>query len=223
MKKYLMRLWICFMLSVPMTTLVVPSCAPTVPTPIVNVIPPKVQSDVTPQTQKIVATNQALQKTVQTQKASISEQTNVIIDALATAEDLRKQLQGTAPEVMATNLITQLDGVKTRNMFIEGTNAELQKQIDEQRVIADDAVAKAMMKDQESREWQSNNLTKDSIIAKIGSERDSAMKERDSAKITAAKAGVYKFWVIALIGAFAGWTILKNVLMIYFPLAKFRV
>jgi hypothetical protein len=198
------------------------SRAPT-PTPIVQVVPPTIQKDTTPQVQKIVESNVKLQESVRVQKDTITKQTGVILDAMETAVDLQKQLEGTAPQIIATNLVAKLDDVKTRNMFMETTNADLQKQIDLQRRVADEAVALALMKDQESREWQSNNKTKDDIIQKVGVERDKAIQDREKFKGQAEKSGVYKFWVIMLASIFIGWTILKNVMMIYFPMIKFRV
>jgi hypothetical protein len=206
------------------TPLTVTSCSNQLkpPTPIVKVVNPTVQPDVRPALNAIVAVNDALQSTVNEQQNTINEQRTSIQQAIETYDELKAKLADQKPlEVLTTKLSEQLRVVQTRNMFMETQNVTLKKSLEEQEKLTDEAIEKALKKDEESREWQRVIVTKDDLLARIVVERDSAIKQREHFQVEASKASVYKRWVIGLACGFIGWLIIKNILMVYFPASRF--
>lgn len=198
------------------------SCAPNSPATRVYVPPaPQVQKNVKPIIVEIQTNNSALKDTVAIQKKTIDAQKTEIDQAISNAKALRDPV-GTNWKI-ADDLILQLNSVKMRNLFLETTTGELMTRLNNQIILTEEAIGRASLKDAESIRWQEVNVTKDTIIRDLESERNAAMITRDKNALEAANAKVYKRWILWCVFGFVAWIIVKNVLMIYFPLARFRI
>ena len=129
----------------------------------------------------------------------------------------------TLVEKDATDLIDELSKVKSRNMFLELENTDLSKLKDEQELNLENmknSLTKAeglvIGKENEANELRTQNDFLGKNLATKNKENEKLVKE-------AATANVYKHAIWWAIGLFLLYTILKNVLMIYFPAIRFRV
>ena len=158
------------------------------------------------------------------QSQTIKDQMEDIDTAIALANDLKHKLDAkTLIETDVTNLITELTKVKTRNMFLELQNNDLSKLKTQQELNLENmkvSLAKAegliMGKDTEANELRTQNEYLSKNLALKNKENEQLIKVSASAK-------VYEHWIWGLVGGFILYTILKNVLMVYFPMLKFRV
>ncbi len=170
------------------------------------------------------------------QSKIIKGQKLAIIDALAQADKLKVKIETDQKISLKeiTNLIDKLNEEKTRNMFLETNLAELKTLKNDQAVVLaqlrvdlSEAKVKVTLKESEADtlrdqatflagSLQSTILSKDKTIGQLE-------KDLSKAKQTAATNAVYKNWVIGLVCAFVLWTIIKNVMMAYSPLTKFRI
>lgn len=197
-------------------------CAP--PTPITKVyIPPapEVQKNVKPLVVEIQTGNRALKETVTVQAETIKIQNTEIDEVITKMEELKAST--VTDQVLVTDLVVRLKDVRTRNLFLETITGQLATRLNAQMLLTDEAVSKAGLKDAESVQWQQMNTTKDTMIRDLEKERNSAITARDKSNLEAANAKVYKRWILFGIAAVVLWLIMKNVLMIYFPLTKFKI
>lgn len=189
------------------------SCATQKPIPSA----PQVRESVVPTIVQVEENSERLKEAVASQKEIIREQQDEIDASIRLAETLREQMANLFPESdsnEAQELVDLLNSVKARNMFLERTNTELNDQIIEGQKLLIQARELAKSKDQESIEWQES-------FSEIRDQNISLQKDLEKQKARAAKADVYRKWVIGLaIGAIA-WLIIKNILMVYFPASAF--
>lgn len=165
------------------------------------------------------------QKIVQDQKLQIKE-------VLAKAEKIK--LQSEASELIskidAANLVDQLKKVAERNEFLEGNVNELLKLVTNQELTlkttktkSTETLEKLLAKESEANALRSM-VEAQRINLEIQNDTIKDLtKDLDKKQVEAAKAGVYKNWVIGLVSAFIAWLVIKNILMIWFPQIKFRI
>ena len=204
-------------------------CA-TTPSTIIPPAPQKVESAL-PEVKKASATVDAGIKTnlnvgqkIKEQTQTIKDQRESIDNAIALADSLKVKLDNkTLVEKDATDLIDELSKVKSRNMFLELENTDLSKLKDEQELNLENmknSLTKAeglvIGKENEANELRTQNDFLGKNLATKNKENEKLVKE-------AATANVYKHAIWWAIGLFLLYTILKNVLMIYFPAIRFRV
>lgn len=164
------------------------------------------------------------QKLVQDQKAGIEE-------AISQAEKIKVKAlaNGQVSEVEADNLIAQLHTVESRNMFLETQNTDLIKIKNEQEKIlkdtkeqSEDALHKLFNKENEATSLRNLNGFLSEQLDTMNSSLAKVQQDLENTKVKAARAEVYRRWIIGLVAAFALWLAVKNILMVYFPI-KFRI
>jgi chromosome segregation ATPase len=213
-------------------------CKTTTP-PVAIPVPPSMVPSVVPQLVKVkdgidnsLTKNTKIEGKIKDQKVEISNQQASILDAIKRAESIKKDLEASKPitEVESTKFIELMHQIKTRNLFIEKQNEELETIRKEQEVvlkIAKEDAAKTHTKlvekeyEASSLRDQNNFLGRNLLIK--SNEAEALKKEVSKKEIALAKANVYKHWVWGLIGGFIAWTIIKNLLMFYFPTTRFRI
>lgn len=214
-------------------------CAKT-STPPVNIPPPPPQREsVLPHLNKIhsgidgsIKTNIQIEDQIKKQKQEVLNQRLDISEAIIQAEKLKNKIENNE-SVFKQDIISLIDVLKkveTRNLFLEKQNEELETKRKEQaeilRITKDDAVItykKLIDKENEVSELRTQNGFLSSSLSKKNVEVENLKKQIEKEKVKSAKSSVYKNWVIGIVAAFVLWTILKNVLMIYFPMTKFRI
>lgn len=214
-------------------------CAPNVAPPVdAPKLPPKVESAlpnmvmVGAKVEKLKETNVKLEEKLKTQNQTILEQKVAITNAIAQAEKLKERIMAkeALTELDAINLIEQLTKAGERNLFLELQNEELEKIRKEQdgmlvetRNTLNDAIYKLTQKEAEAAtlRLQAENMT--AIITQRNSEVANLQKQLAKSQKEAATAQVYRHWIIGLVVTFVAWLIIKNILMIYFPMTKFRI
>jgi hypothetical protein len=82
---------------------------------------------------------------------------------------------------------------------------------------------KLLDKENEASELRSQNKFLANSLNIKNTEVESLKKSLEKEKIKSARATVYKNWVYGLVGGFLLWIVIKNILMIYFPMTKFRI
>ena len=179
-----------------------------------------------------IVNNGRLGQNIEESKQTINDQNLSIIEALAQAEKMRDKALSKViiTELEVTNLISELKKVQTRNLFLERQNQELIKLKDGQDKILE--IIKNTLgetehlisdKEIEANELRTQNefLVKNLSLKNDESEKLKFLLQKEKEK--SATASVYKNWVVGLVVSFIAWLAIKNILMIYFPLAKFRI
>jgi len=198
------------------------------------VIPPKpeIAESVVPTARAIADTNERLRNTIEEQEDTIQVQQQEIDRALAIAEAIRSKLETDIPieKVDAANLIQELEKIRGTNLWLKEQNSKLTAENKEIAALARKNELLATKKDEETKAWESAYAIQTQSIVQLSDivdQKDDVIADRDKEvkKLTkkAASAGVYRSWVIGLASSFIVWTILKNVLMIYFPGFKGRI
>lgn len=165
------------------------------------------------------------------QRQIVLDQKIAISEALSQAEKIHDMVlaNDTIKEIDAVNLITQLKKVEARNLFLETKNIELVTVKDDQekllknlKVVSNDALQKLTAKENEASELRSQNDYLGKNLNNKNQEVETLKKLLEKEKIKSATSGVYRNWIIGLVSGFILWTIIKNIMMIYFPI-KFRI
>lgn len=231
MKKLLYTLPIIFILG---------SCTNKVITPVNDVPspPPKVESviptviTVDHNLDKLKETNVQLEEKLKNQNKTILDQKMAIQNAITQAEKLKEKILANEAlkEIDAINLIEQLHQAGERNLFLEKQNEDLEKiRKDQDLTLSDtknklnDALVRLAQKESEVMNLRNQNEYLSSLVTKSNENVKILNSQLDKAQKTAATASVYKHWVIGLVVVFVAWVVIKNILMVYFPLAKFRI
>ncbi len=213
------------------------SCAVKTQPAIIPPAPPKVESvvptfnkvdkgitDTLSENVKLGAKLKEQQKLVQDQKAGIEE-------AISQAEKIKVKAAANeqVSEVEAVNLINELHTVQSRNMFLETQNTDLTKIKDDQENIlkttkeqSEDALHKLFNKENEATSLRNLNGFLGEQLTTMNSSLAKVQQDLENEKVKAARAEVYRRWIIGLVAAFALWTVAKNVIMAYSPI-KFRI
>jgi len=207
--------------------------------PIVIPTPPPKKESVVPQLNKIeggidstVSENVKIENKIEEQRKELSIQHLEILEAIAKAEYLENILLSNSPtsKSESINFIDRLKKIEARNLFIEKQNSELKKiQQDQLEILKNTkndvviAHAKLIDKEQEASNLRDQN---DFLAKNLSSnllEAERLKKNLENERIKSAKSSVYRNWVIGLISGFILWVVIKNILMIYFPMTKFRI
>lgn len=175
-------------------------------------------------TKEIGVNHKSAEEKLKIQESDLAEQKKAIVDTRLKVEDLAKKLPDDSPlKKDADALVTSLKKLEDRNTLLEKRNGEL--------VILNDSQKKLLEKlEKEINDLKTNAILKDNEVSELRKQSDQYSKkvtdlEKDlsKAKVSAAKAGVYRNWILGIVSAFVLWTIVKNVLMIYLPTTRFRL
>jgi hypothetical protein len=214
-------------------------CAKNITPPIAIPVAPPKQESVVPYFDKIdsgidstIKSNIKIEDKIKEQHRELSSQQEAIIDAIAQAEKIKEVLTAntTVSEIESTDFINKLRKIEARNLFIEAQNLELEALRKEQaeilKMTKEDAsitYRKLLNKEQETNTLREQNefLSRNLVIK--SNEVEQLKKALEKEKIKAAKSSVYRNWIIGIVSSFVLWIIIKNVLMIYFPMTKFRI
>jgi hypothetical protein len=214
-------------------------CSKDITPPVVIPIAPVKIESVVPQFNKIsvgidstIKSNLKIENKIKDQHKELSIQQLAILEAIAQADKFKEILlvNKCISEIDSINFINNLRSIETRNLFIEKQNIELEELRKEQseilKMTKEDAsitYRKLLDKEQEANSLREQNdyLGKNLIVK--SNEVVQLQKDLEKEKIKSAKATVYKNWVIGLVTIFILWLIIKNVLMVYFPMTKFRI
>jgi len=169
---------------------------------------------------------------IEDQKQTIVEQRSTINEAISQIDKLKVKLQ--AKEIISepelNDLMAELKKLDTKNNFLETQNKELTTFKEEQeKTLAEIRIALSKTKEQVvSKENETENLRVQNKyladnLTTYGKEAEKLKQEITKQKQNAARANVYRNWVIGLSVGFILWTIIKNLLMIYLPAMKFRI
>lgn len=169
--------------------------------------------------------NNKIGEKLKDQQNTIRDQRQMISDTLAQADILKKKIEDNKAitKMEMDKLIDNFKKVEARNLFIESQNMSLITDKNNQA-----SVLAGLQEDLSTTRQQVSNKEQEAENLRNGADtiaRENSKLKKDlaSAEVEAAKSGVYKHWIWGLIGAFVLYTIIKNVLMVYFPLTKFRI
>lgn len=213
------------------------SCAVKTQPAIVPPAPPKVES-VVPTFNKVdkgitdtLKENVKLGEKLKEQEKVVQEQKAGIIEAISQAEKIKAKAIANeqVSEVEAVNLIKELHTVQSRNMFLEVKNSELLTIKNDQLLILEDTKTKSaetlqklFAKENEAASLRDQNGFLGTQVTTMNSALAKTQHDLENTKVKAARAEVYRKWIIGLVSAFALWTVAKNVVMAYSPI-KFRI
>ena len=179
-----------------------------------------------------ITTNTDAGKKLSEQEQKIKEQTEGIDRALAISNLINDKikLKQSVVEKDTTGLLTEMGKVKSNNMFLELSNHDLIKLKDTQdtnlmkmSASLDAAEEKIINKDNEATQLREQYTYLSQSLVTKNNEVVDLNKALTKEKETSATALVYKHWVWGLVGGFLLWCLVKNLIMIYFPMIKFRV
>jgi len=165
-------------------------------------------------------------------KQTVSDQKISILEALAQAEKIKEKALAKVAisELEALNLINELKKVEARNLFLEKQNDELSKLSKDQEKILKiiketlDKTEKLVYdKEKEAYKLREQNIYLSENLTDKSEESEILKKQLQKEREVSASAKVYKHWVVGLVSSFIAWLVIKNILMIYFPLTKFRI
>lgn len=200
------------------------------PPKIETVVPNVLKVDET--VDKSIEKSKELEAQLKTNKQIILEQKIALEKASKDVEKIRDRILANEAitEIDALNLLDQLDKIGKRNLFLETQNEILEKTREEQAVLLDDAkteldttLIRIIQKEEEAMALRTQNEYLRTVAEKKSTEVTDLQKQLTKSKEKAATAGVYRNWIIGLVSLFVLWTIIKNILMMYNPLASFRV
>lgn len=200
--------------------------------------PPKVEESVLPSFVKVgdgidntIEENIKLNQKIKEQQQAVLDQKITISEALAQAEKIKEKVIADLDisTMEATNLITELKKVETRNLFLETTNSELTSITKDQETILNDLKIKAtetlqkiLSKDNEISNLRTQNDYLGNALNAKNKDIEQLQKDLKKQQTISARASVYRNWVIGIVSCVVLWTIIKNILMAYFPI-KFRI
>jgi chromosome segregation ATPase len=218
--------------------LLIGSCAPNVPLPLVSPPPPKTESAL-PSVNKVdsnvvetIKTNVKLGAKIEDQKKTITEQKDAIAEALAQIQQMNIKANAkefiTVPEV--GKLVEEIQKIELRNNSLEAQNLDLitvtgeqAKQLAEVQTNLNDAKTLITQKESEAEQLRVQYNFLSTNVNSLGKEIEKLKAEVTKQKQISATALVYKRWVWGLVAGFILWTIIKNALMLYLPTTKFRI
>ena len=181
---------------------------------------------------KSIQSNTKIDSKIKEQKGSILNQKIMIEETISKVEKLVERViaHETIKEIDAIDILNSVKIIHTRNLFLETQNTELSQILSEQEGILkmtkeDASITYRKLIDKEDEVTRLRDLNK--LIATNLVSKDNDIKTLQNSlqkeKINSARAGVYRNWIYGLVGSFVAWLIIKNILMIYFPLTRFRI
>lgn len=219
-------------------SLLMVGCIHNTPPSIVPPAPPKTESAIPPlikvdeKVKETIKENIKLEAKIKEQQQVVSEQRIAIVEALAQAEKMKEKVLAnqTISEMETINLIVELKKVESRNLFLETKNTEL-GDINKTQTVSlnelNDRVRETMEKLIKKEKELEDVRTQYDFVSNIANTKSNEVEnlktELSKEKVKAANYFLYKKWVIIIICGFVLWTIIKNLLMIYFPAIKFRI
>jgi hypothetical protein len=225
--------------SVLLAVFIIFGCAPkTTPPSIIPPPPAKIES-VAPSLRKVsdgidrtIETNTKIDTTIKQQRETVLRQKIKISETITKVEKLREKVlaEQLIKEIEVVEIINDLRTIEQRNLFLETQNGELENIRKDQAAIlkmtkedASITYRKLMDKENEANELRNQNTFLATNLTTKNQEAETLKKNLEKEKVKAAKASVYRNWIFGLVGGFVLWIIIKNVLMVYFPMTKFRI
>lgn len=213
-------------------------CRPTTPDTGIPPIPPKPESSLQSfqkldnNVGQLQAINAKLSSKIEEQKRVTEQQKNAIAEAITLTESIKKKVAANEKitEIETMNLLDELKKVKSYNMFLVDKNNELlaaKEESDASLVRVKEVLDKTHQQIIEIE--KDSSLIRDRLTASNNAlmnqqkELNKLRSDLISEKRKSASASVYKNWVIGIVVSFVLWTIIKNVLMMYFPASRFRI
>ena len=200
---------------------------------------PIVKESVVPSLKKVsdgversLDSNTKIDSKLQEQRNTVLQQKITITETIVKLERIREKVlaEEAIKEIEIVDIIKDLKTIETRNLFLEKQNGELETIRKDQAAIlkmtkedASITYRKLIDKENEALELRTQNEFLSSNLASKNKEVESLKKDLSKEKVKSARANVYRNWIFGIVGGFVLWIIIKNVLMIYFPLAKFRI
>lgn len=182
--------------------------------------------------QKIVSSNEQLKDKTKDQESTILSQKVKITEAIAQAQRIEEKAKAKllVTELEAIEMTTKIKSIEEENFTLTKQVGKLKENLDWQSEFlsitkqdAADARYKLIQSEQEMRVLRDNyKFAEDTVV-----ERNASVQElqKQNIKLTkeASTAKVYKHWIWGIVGGLVLWTIIKNILMVYFPATKFRI
>ena len=231
LKNYLFLVFVMLIVSGCSTKTVSPSTGiPAPPTKVESVQPKlsKVQSNI----DKSIVENTKVSEALKNQTKQLLDQKSKIIDAIEISERFKGSAKGKQliSELDAMALNVKLLAIQGSNKELELQNLELSKKLAEAGKLLEETKADAqktmgalISKEYETTELISQNKFLANNLTSRNEDVETLQKENTKLEKKAASASVYKNWIIGLATGFILWTILKNILLIYWPSARFRI
>lgn len=182
--------------------------------------------------QKVVSSNEKLQEKTKAQEETILSQKVKITEAIAQAQRLEEKAKAKLliTEIEAAEMTTKIKEIEQENFSLTKQNGKLKEDLEWQgeflgitKKDAADARYKLIQAEGELYDYREKYKFAQTTIAERNESVQKLQKENTSLTKKAASSSVYKNWVIGIVSALVGWTILKNILMVYFPATKFRI
>ncbi|MBF0207901.1 MAG: hypothetical protein HQK53_13540 [Oligoflexia bacterium] len=179
-----------------------------------------------------IKSNTKIGEKIKEQKRELVAQKLTITETITEAEKLLSMLKDykCVSDIEIINVVDGLHVIETRNLFLEKQNNELEALRYEQEEILkmtkEDATItyrKLLDKENEADALRDQNDYLGKNLKLKNEEAETLKQKVKDVEVKLAKANVYKYWVWGLVGGFLLWTIIKNVLMIYSPMTKFRI
>lgn len=179
-----------------------------------------------------IVSNNKLGSKIKEQKEQFKIQKLDIEETLNNAEELLIILGEYAcvPNDDINEVINGLHKIEARNLFLEKQNDELEAIRKEQEEILkmtkEDATItykRLIDKENEADILRDQNDYLGKNLQNKNDEVLSLQKTLKDKETALARANVYKYWVWGLVAAFILWNVIKNVLMMYNPMARFRI
>lgn len=221
-----------------LTSLLLVNCITKTIPPVAIPIPPPISESALKNLSKVksgiaesISTNSKIDEKIKDQLKNVIDQKESIQDALDQAQKINDKViaKQSITEQESFNLVTEIKKVKIRNLFLETQNIESLNLIKEQSLVlkitqvgADDTEVKLRNKEQEANQLREQNKFLGNNLNIKNIESEHLKKDLSKERIKSAQAGVYRNWILGLVGAFLLWIIVKNVISIYSPI-KFRI
>lgn len=179
-----------------------------------------------------IRVNDKLGSKIREQKEQFKIQQLDISETLKNAEELLNILSvySCVPDNEIVSVIDGLHKIEIRNLFLEKQNDELEAIRKEQEEILkmtkEDATItyrRLIDKENEADILRDQNDYLGKNLQNKNDEVANLQKILKNKEVDLARANVYKYWVWGLVAAFVLWNIIKNVLMMYNPMTRFRI
>lgn len=204
-----------------------------IPTPPIKVesVQPKL-SKVQTNIDKSIVENAKASEALKNQTKQLLDQKSKIIDAIEISNRFKESAKGKLliSELDAMALNAKLLAIQGSNKELELQNLELSRKLDEAGKLLEETKTEAqktmsalILKEYETNELSTQNKFLANNLTSRNNDVETLQKETAKLEKKAASASVYKNWIIGLATGFIAWTILKNILMIYFPATRFRI
>lgn len=224
--------------SLVVAVMLISGCAKDTPPVAIPVSPPTKES-VVPSLRKVsdgidrsLDSNSKIDSKIRELNDTVLKQKLTISETIAKAEKIREKAlaEQLIKEIELIEIITSLKTIEQRNLFLETQNSELETIRKDQEAILkmtrDDAsitYKKLIDKENEATQLREQNAFLSTNLNLKNQEVETLKKDLSKEKVKSARANVYRNWIFSLVGGFVLWIIIKNVLMVYFPMTKFRI